>query len=82
MVAMCQQFPDADVYKAVLLTAFFGFFRLSNLALHAIAKFDSVRHFTGEGGGDQSVKNQSVSAPSIELLHLSRFQALRCLIGV
>ena len=36
MVAGCHRFPNADVFKAVFLTAFFGFFRLSNLAPHAI----------------------------------------------
>ena len=29
MVASCHRFPHADVFKAVFLTAFFGFFRLS-----------------------------------------------------
>ena len=47
MVALCQRFPNAEVYKAVFLTAFFRFFRLSNLAPHAIVEFDSTRHFTG-----------------------------------
>ena len=49
MVALCQRFPNAEVYKAVFLTAFFGFFRLSNLAPHAIVEFDGTRHFTGGG---------------------------------
>ena len=47
MVASCHRLPNADVFKAVFLTAFFGFFRLSNLAPHAITEFDSTRHFTG-----------------------------------
>ena len=47
MVALCHQFSDPCVYKAVLLTAFFGFFRLSNIAPHAKAEFDSTRYFTG-----------------------------------
>ena len=47
MVATCHQFLDACVYRAVLLTAFFGFFRLSNIAPHAQREFDSNRHFTG-----------------------------------
>ena len=33
--------------KAIFLTAFFGFFRMSNLAPHSIAEFDTSRHFTG-----------------------------------
>ena len=48
-MALCQEFVDPVVYKAVLLTAFFGFFHLSNLAPHLIAEFDSARHFTGGG---------------------------------
>ena len=47
MVAVCHRFANADIFKAVFLTAFFGFFRLSNMAPHAIAQFDSTRHFTG-----------------------------------
>ena len=47
MVALYQQFPDAGVFKAVLLAAFFGFFRLSNIAPHAVAEFDCTRQFTG-----------------------------------
>ena len=42
MVALCQQFMDASVYKAVWLTAFFDFFHLLN-----IAEFDCTKHFTG-----------------------------------
>ena len=47
MVALYQQCPNAVVFKAVWLTAFFGFFRLSNIAQHAIAEFDCNRYFTG-----------------------------------
>ena len=52
------------VYKAVFLTAFYGFLRRSNLAPHSGLSFDSSRHITA---GDQifcknsskMVKNQS-----------------------
>ena len=47
MVLLCNQFSDPWVYKAVILTAFIGFFRLSNIAPHAKAEFDSTKHFTG-----------------------------------
>ena len=47
MLSLCQQFAEAVVFKAVILTAFFGFFRLSNIAPHAVAEFDCTRHFTG-----------------------------------
>ena len=47
MISLCQQFREAVVFKAVILTAFFGFFRLSNIAPHAVAEFDCSRHFTG-----------------------------------
>ena len=49
IVAVTQKFSNPKVYKAVFLTAFFGFFRLSNIAPHAIAEFDGTRHFTGGG---------------------------------
>ena len=47
MISLCQQFTEAVVFKAVILTAFFGFFCLSNIAPHAVAEFDCTRHFTG-----------------------------------
>ena len=34
------------IYKAVFLTAFYGFLRLSNLALHSHHTFDPSRHIT------------------------------------
>ena len=47
IIAATQKVSNSMVYKAVFLTAFFGFFRLSNIAPHAIAEFDATRHFTG-----------------------------------
>ena len=47
IIAATQKDSNAKVYKAVFLTAFFGFFRLSNIALHANGEFDLTRHFTG-----------------------------------
>ena len=47
MVMLCNQFSDPWVYKAVILTVFFGFFHLSNIAPHAKAEIDSTKHFTG-----------------------------------
>ena len=35
------------VHRAVFLTGFFAFFRLSNLAPHSLATFDASRHLTG-----------------------------------
>ena len=42
----CKDFSSGLVYRAVFLVAFFGFFRLSNLAPHAILSFDETRHLT------------------------------------
>ena len=47
VVSHCLQFRDAIVFKAIFLSAFFGFFRLSNLVPHDIKGFDPSRHFTG-----------------------------------
>ena len=47
IVSICDEMPHGQVLKAVYLTAFFGFFRLSNLAPHAVHQFDLQRHFTG-----------------------------------
>ena len=57
IIAATHNWPNSMVYKAVFLTAFFGFFRLSNIAPHAISEFDITRHFTG---GDIFFKNDEV----------------------
>ena len=46
--AACKNLTSGVVYRAVFLLGFFGFFRLSNLAPHALASFDHTRHLTGE----------------------------------
>ena len=47
VVALCTGRPNAITFKAIFLTAFFGFFRLSNLAPHSSNEFDPSKHFTG-----------------------------------
>ena len=42
IIAYTQKFSDPVVYKALFLTAFFGFFRLSNIAPHAISEHSAV----------------------------------------
>ena len=43
----CEQLNFPQVFSAIFLTGFFGFFRLSNLAPHSILTFDPSRHLTG-----------------------------------
>ena len=43
----CEGFTSGSVYKTAILLGFFAFLRLSNLAPHALAGFDSTRHLTG-----------------------------------
>ena len=57
IIAATQKYSNSQVYKAVFLTAFFGFFRLCNIAPHAVGEFDSTRHFTG---GDVFFTNKEV----------------------
>ena len=40
----CDTLSDPALYRALFLTAFFGFLRMSNLAPHSSAKFDHTRH--------------------------------------
>ena len=46
LIESCTGFTNAITFKAIFLTAFFVFFRLSNLAPHAISQFHPSRHFT------------------------------------
>ena len=44
IVCCCDTFYMGPIFKAVFLVAFFGFFRLSNLAPHSFSSFDISRH--------------------------------------
>ena len=46
--AACHDLTCGKVLRAVFLTGFFGFFRVSNLAPHSLAGFDPSRHLTGQ----------------------------------
>ena len=41
----CDMLTDPLLFRAVFLTAFFGFLRMSNIAPHSSKKFDPKRHF-------------------------------------
>ena len=43
----CNDLSFPQVFRAIFLTGFFGFFWLSNLAPHSISTFDPTRHLTG-----------------------------------
>ena len=47
IVHQCDLLYMGAVFKAVFLVAFFGFFRLSNLAPHSFMAFDFTRHLAG-----------------------------------
>ena len=41
----CDILSDPMLYRAILLTAFFGLLRMSNIAPHSAGKFDHNHHF-------------------------------------
>ena len=41
----CDQLSDLHLYRAIFLTAFYGFLRMSNCAPHAARLFDPSKHF-------------------------------------
>ena len=43
----CQDLYMGKVFRAMFLVGFFGFMRLSNLALHSLTTFDPTHHLTG-----------------------------------
>ena len=57
LVDCCLGVSNSKTFKAMFLTAFLGFFHLSNLAPNAIREFDPMRHFTV---GDICFDKQSV----------------------
>ena len=56
LVLLCDNIPMGSVYKAMFLTAFFAFLRLSNLTSHSAPSFDPSRHITA---GDVSSPKHS-----------------------
>ena len=44
----CENLKCPKVFRAIFLTGFFGFLRLSNLAPHSLTTFDHSRHLTGQ----------------------------------
>ena len=41
----CNSLSDPHLFRAIFLTAFFAFLRMSNIACHIIKSFDSCKHF-------------------------------------
>ena len=41
----CDILPDPILYRSIFLLAYFGFLRMSNIAPHSLAAFDSSKHF-------------------------------------
>ena len=46
LIHQCSFIPAGCVFKSIFLIAFFGFFRISNLAPHSLTSFDPSRHLT------------------------------------
>ena len=46
IILKCESTFLGTIFKAVYLTAFFGFFRLSNLVPHTVATFSKMKHIT------------------------------------
>ena len=44
----CETLKCPKVFRAIFLTGFFGFLRLSNLAPHSLTTFDHSHHLTGQ----------------------------------
>ena len=42
---VCDMLHDLPLYRAILLTAFFGFLSISNIAPHKTSNFDKSFHF-------------------------------------
>ena len=45
----CDSLPDPHLFRAVFLTAYFAFLRMSNIAPHSIKQFEPSKHFLRQG---------------------------------
>ena len=91
----CDHLNFPEVFRAIFLTGFFGFFRLSNLAPHSILTFDLSRHLTGHDlfftknlvkiliKWSKTMQNrdavQVISLPKVSNRAICPFRALRAL---
>ena len=48
IIAQCNSTYMRQIFKAIYLLGFFGFFRLSNLTPHCVKSFDPLKHLTKE----------------------------------
>ena len=92
----CDILPDPILYRSIFLLAYFGFLRMSNIAPHSLAAFDSSKHFLrqdlifGPPGAHLIIKwtktlqdNKShhvIQIPSIENIFLCPVRALQALL--
>ena len=93
----CDMLTDPLLFRAIFLTAFWGFFRMSNIAPHSSKKFDARRHFLRQ---DLVFHNESahliikwtqtlqdsnsyhvIQLPSIKNIYLCPARALRSLLS-
>ena len=74
-------FRDTIVLKAIFLTAYFGFFRLSNLVSHEIGGFDYTRHFTGVTFSSKTLQTRDqvklITLPKLGASTLCLYKALK-----
>ena len=92
----CDKLPDPILYRSIFLLPYFGFLRMSNIAPHSLAAFDSSKHFLcqhlifGPPGAHLIIKwtktlqdNKShhvIQIPSIENIFLCPVRALQALL--
>ena len=92
----CDILPDPILYRAIFLLAYFGFLRMSNIAPHSLAEFDSSKHFLrqdiifGPPGAHLIIKwtktlqehksHHVIQIPSIDNIFLCPVRALQALL--
>ena len=70
---VCDSLKSSKVFRAIFLTGFFGFLRLSNLAPHSLATFDYTRHlvvFQSQVGKNNSQVDQNHAKQRHSTSHL------------
>ena len=93
----CDSLTDPPLFRAIFLTAFYAFLRMSNIAPHSLKAFDATRHFLRQDlifyhpGAHLLVKwtktlqvNRShhwVQVPKLEYMYLCSVRALSALLS-
>ena len=97
ILVLCDKIPDPPLFRAIFLSSFYAFLRMSNVAPHSRSQFDPSKHFLcqnlifGHPGAHLVIKwtktlqddksHHMVKLPEIDNLYLCPVKAFKALLS-